>query len=110
MSEEYERPNTRSRAQAAPGLLNIPSAETYGRRSPIRSPTHVDNIVANLFSYEPAASNMADIDALREQLRAEIRAEFRNETAAAAARDPDAIKRRLELPPFDKSNIDIWIK
>ena len=57
--------------------------------------------------------NMAtqeQLDALRQELRAELRAEMRNETAAAAAQVPDAIKRKPEIPAFDKKNIDNWIR
>ena len=63
---------------------------------------------------EPAQIiNMAtqeQLDALRQELRAELRAEMRNETAAAAAQVPDAIKRKPEIPAFDKKNIDNWIR
>ena len=48
--------------------------------------------------------------AIRDELRNEIRAEFRMETAAAAASIPDAIKRKPEIPQFDKDNIDVWIR
>ena len=48
--------------------------------------------------------------AIRDELRNEIRAEFRNETAAAAAQIPDAIRRKPEIPNFDKDHIEIWIK
>ena len=47
---------------------------------------------------------------LRNELRDEVRAEFRNETAAAAATIPDAIRRKPEIPPFDKAHVEIWIK
>ena len=50
------------------------------------------------------------IAAIRDELRNEIRAEFRNETAAAAAQIPDAIRRKPEIPNFDKDHIEIWIK
>ena len=63
---------------------------------------------------EPAQTvNMAtqeQLDALRQELRNELRAEMRNETAAAAAQVPDAIKRKPEIPAFDKKNIDNWIR
>ena len=35
---------------------------------------------------------------------------MRNETAAAAATVPDAIKRKPEIPAFDKKNVDHWIR
>ena len=47
---------------------------------------------------------------LRNELRNEVRNEFRNETAAAAAAIPDAIRKKPEIPPFDKAHVDIWIK
>merc|ERR1711951_45899 len=50
------------------------------------------------------------LDAIREQLRREVRAEFRNETAAAAAAIPDAIRKKPEIPPFDKAHVEIWVK
>ena len=50
------------------------------------------------------------LDAIRDSLRNEIRAEMRNETAAAAAQVPDAIKRKPEIPAFDKKNVDHWIR
>ena len=50
------------------------------------------------------------LTALRNELREEIRAELRRETAAAAAQIPDAIKRKPEIPQFDKENIDVWIR
>ena len=57
--------------------------------------------------------NMAteeQLAAIREQLRNEIRAEVRNESAAAAAATPDAIKRKPEIPQFDKENVEVWIR
>ena len=47
---------------------------------------------------------------LRDELRSEVRNELRNETAAAAAAVPDAIRKKPEIPPFDKTHIDIWIR
>ena len=58
-------------------------------------------------------TNMAteeQLAAIREQLRAEMRAEVRNESAAAAAATPDAIKRKPEIPQFDKENVEVWIR
>ena len=50
------------------------------------------------------------LQAIRDELRREIRAEFHGEAAAAAAHIPDAIKRKPEIPPFDKKHIDNWIR
>ena len=47
---------------------------------------------------------------LRNELRSEIRAELRYEAAAAGAAIPDAIKRKPEIPAFDKNHIDHWIR
>ena len=47
---------------------------------------------------------------LRDELRLEVRAELRTETAAAAAAVPDAIRKKPEIPPFDKAHVDIWVK
>ena len=52
----------------------------------------------------------AQLAAIRDELRNEIRNEFRAEAAAAAAGVPDAIRRKPEIPAFDKSHIDIWIR
>ena len=57
--------------------------------------------------------NMAteeQLAAIRDQLRAEMRAEVRNESVAAAAATPDAIKRKPEIPQFDKENVEVWIR
>ena len=48
--------------------------------------------------------------AIRDELRREIRAELRNETAAAAATIPDAIRRKPDIPSFDKEHVEIWLK
>ena len=50
------------------------------------------------------------LQAIREELRNELRAELRNEAVATAAQVPDAIKRKPEIPPFDKKQIDNWIR
>ena len=50
------------------------------------------------------------LDAIRDELRQQMRAELRNEAAAAGAQVPDAIKRKPEIPAFDKNNVDHWIR
>ena len=60
--------------------------------------------------FENAMATEEQLTALREQLRREVRAELRNETAAAAAGIPDAIRKKPEIPPFDKAHVEIWIK
>ena len=52
----------------------------------------------------------AQLAEIREQLRDEVRREVRNETAAAAAAIPDAVRRKPEIPAFNKEHIEIWIK
>ena len=47
---------------------------------------------------------------LRNELRVEVRNEFRHEAAAAAASIPDSIRKKPEIPPFDKAHVDIWVK
>ena len=52
----------------------------------------------------------AQLAAIREELRNEMRAEMRNEAAASVATIPDAIKRKPEIPAFDKKHVDHWIR
>ena len=52
----------------------------------------------------------AQLAAIHDELRNEIRNEIRAETVAAAAGTPDAIRRKPEIPAFDKAHIDIWIR
>ena len=47
---------------------------------------------------------------IREQLRNKVRRKVRNETTAAAAAIPDAVRRKPEIPAFNKEHIEIWIK
>ena len=60
--------------------------------------------------FDNAMATEAQLAALREQIRNEVRAEVRNETASAAAAIPDAIRKKPEIPPFDKAHVEIWIK
>ena len=88
-----------------------------------RSPSPVPVGANNAFNFPAAApepgqfidarNNMAtpeQLAAIRDELRNEIRAEFRNETAAAAAQIPDAIRRKPDIPSFDKHHVEIWLK
>ena len=75
-----------------PGVFNFPTEALPGQFNDTMSATE------------------EQLEALREQIRNEVRAEVRNETAAAAAAIPDAIRRKPEIPPFDKSHVEIWIK
>ena len=79
-------------AAPPPGVFNFP---------PPASPGQFDNAMA---------ATEEQLAVLREQIRNEVRAEVRNETAAAAAGIPDAIRRKPEIPPFDKNHVEIWIK
>ena len=76
-----------------PGVFNFPPAPT-----PVRE------------QFDDAMATEEQLAALREQIRSEVRAEFRNETAAVAAAIPDAIRKKPEIPPFDKNHVEIWIK
>ena len=117
---DASRPNTRSQ-----GLLKAPGVA--GRAAHIRSRTPSPANPGREQRFFPASptetegeqffdatgsnpeDNMAtpeQLAALREQIRSEMRAEFRNEAAAAAAQVPDAIKRKPEIPAFDKEHID----
>ena len=60
--------------------------------------------------FNNAMATEEQLQALRDQIRNEVRAEIRNETAVAAAGIPDAIRRKPEIPPFDKTHVEIWIK
>ena len=76
-----------------PGVFNFPPAP-----SPVRD------------QFQNAMATEEQLEALRQQIRNEVRAEFRNETAAAAAAIPDAIRKKPEIPPFDKAHVEIWLK
>ena len=69
-----------------------------------------DALSFDITSSAPTMATAAQLAMLREELRNEIRNEFRAEAAAAAAGTPDAIRRKPEIPPFDKAHIDIWIR
>ena len=49
------------------------------------------------------------LQAIKEQLREEMRAEMMG-SALSAARDPDVIRKKPEIPAFDKQHVDIWIR
>ena len=90
--EETNEPNTRSRAAARHALALAVRAD----RS--RSPAH------------PTMATPEQLAAIREELRAELRREIRAETTATAAAIPDAIRRKPEIPQFDREHIDVWIR
>ena len=107
------RPTTRSQSEVDPCLLAPPLTSFRRRRSPtreerLRSPHNVEEEAELIFRFDMATPEQ--LAALREELRAEIRNELRVGTAASAARDPDVIKRKPEIPTFDKEHVDYWIK
>ena len=114
----------RAAARDQRNLLQLPThglgrADIIRSRSPSPAPAAQQN-----FNFPPQqavpeedqfvdAVNMAtpeQLNEIREQLRDEVRREIRNETTAAAAAIPDAIKRKPEIPAFNKDHIEIWIK
>ena len=114
----------RAAARDQRNLLQLPThglgrADLIRSRSPSPAPAAQQN-----FNFPPQqaapeedqfvdAVNMAtpeQLDEIREQLRDEVRREIRIETTAAAAAIPDAIKRKPEIPAFNKDHIEIWIK
>ena len=117
-----------NRAAARDRLRNLVVPVPVGRADRLRSRTPSPVNPGSFFPRTPAtpasdqffdasdqtaSSAMAtpeQLAALREQLRNEVRAEFRNEAAATAAQIPDAIRRKPEIPSFDKDHIEIWIK
>ena len=102
LADRRDRIRSRSPSPAPQGASNYPS-------TPKRSAEDIEN---EQFQ-DALAFNMASpaqLAAIRDELRNEIRNEFRAEAAAAAAGIPDAIRRRPEIPAFDKSHIDIWIR
>ena len=101
MSDEF--PVNRSKTSNLTVPLTRHQAQLQARRSPSPSPTSNTQ-----FSFDMATP--AQLAAIRDELRNEIRNEVRAEAAAAAAGTPDAIRRKPEIPAFDKSHIDIWIR
>ena len=86
---------SRSPSPVGPGFFNFPQPATQTQ------PGQFEN--ANMATQE-------QLDAIRDELRAQMRAELRNEAAAAGAQIPDAIKRKPEIPAFDKAHVDHWIR
>ena len=107
------RATTRSQSESNPNLLAPPLDSFRRRRLPtrverLRSPNNFEEEVGLRFTFEMATPEQ--IAAIRDELRNEIRAEFRNEAAAAAAQIPDAIRRKPDIPSFDKQHVEIWLK
>ena len=97
---DVPRPATRSQSQIVPGLLNVPTTSTNGRRTPARSPTRIDEQVASFFAHPDEAMATFTQDDIDRITQAAVQAAL---TAASKPRKP-------ELPPFDKRNIEIWTK
>ena len=89
------RSRSPSPAAAAPGTFNFP---------PIVNPPEEDQFQNAIMATDE------QLAAIREELRNEMRAQMRNEAAASAATIPDAIKRKPEIPSFDKTHVEHWIR
>ena len=89
---------SRSPSPVVPGHFNFPPP-------PQPEPQQFDNATALV---EMATDEQ--LAAIRDELRLEMRRELRAETMAAAAGTPDAIRRKPEIPAFDKDHIEIWIR
>ena len=94
---------SRSPSPATPGTFGFPSPS----RREIQEEQFRDALAFNSSATMATPEQLA---AIRDELRNEIRREFRQENAAAAAGTPDAIKRKPEIPPFDKEHVDVWIR
>ena len=112
-AEEREERHRRRQAQQdqaeQPQHLSIPPGIT---RRHNRSPSPLSNQEPQFFAASSGVTmaSQEQLNAIKEQLRAEMRAEMRLDTAYAAARDPDTLKKKPEIPPFDKKFVDIWIR
>ena len=99
-----ERIRSRSPSPAPGVSVNVPPAPKQSSRE------IEDDQFLDALSFGSNMATSAQLAAIRDQLRDEIRAELRVEAAASAATIPDAIRRKPEIPPFDKKHIDIWIR
>ena len=92
------RSRSPSPALRAPGIFNFP---------PQQQQVEADQFVD---ASDTTMATEEQLEAIREQLRNEVRREVRNEATAAAAAIPDAVRRKPEIPAFNKEHIEIWIK
>ena len=92
---------SRSPSPIAPGVFNFPQVAQLPEGDQFEDPRPEQNI--NMATQE-------QLDAIRDELRQQMRAELRNEAAASGAQIPDAIKRKPEIPAFDKKQVDHWIR
>ena len=97
---------SRSPSPTAPGSFNFPPPPKKSARE-LEEEQFRDARTFNMATPEQLA---AIREQLRDELRTEVRNEIRNETAVAAASVPDAIRKKPEIPPFDKAHVEIWIK
>ena len=111
-----DRIRSRSPSPSSPGTFQFPPSAAAPKRSAsdIQEEQFRDALSLSIPARnDPPTTGMAtpeQIAAIRDQLRSEIRAEFRSEAAAAAASIPDAIRRKPDIPTFDKQHIEIWLK
>ena len=97
---------SRSPSPSTPGTFTFPPPPPKKSNSEVEEEQFLDALSFN----QNAMATPEQLQAIRDELRNEIRAEFRSEAAAAAAQVPDAIKRKPEIPPFDRKHIDNWIR
>ena len=94
---------SRSPSPNAPGVFNFPEVAQLPEGDQFEDARPEQANVLNMATQE-------QLDAIRDELRQQMRAELRNEAAATGAQIPDAIKRKPEIPAFDKKQVDHWIR
>ena len=100
----------------SPSPSAIGTAPTFNfPQPPKRSSAEIeDDQFKDALSHHSTMATPEQLAAIRDELRNELRSEFRSElrveAAIAGAGIPDAIKRRPEIPTFDKAHINHWIR
>ena len=94
---------SRSPSPIAPGVFNFPQVAQLPEGDQFENARAEQANILNMATQE-------QLDAIRDELRQQMRAELRNEAAASGAQIPDAIKRKPEIPAFDKKQVDHWIR
>ena len=111
--DSSSRPTTRSQQGHLVPPLEQHNCRAFGLgRGRSRSPSPAAAVGAqfNFPSSTPATmATEEQLRALKDQLREEMRSELLG-SALSAVGDPAVIKRRPEIPAFDKQHIDIWIR
>ena len=110
--EDDNRRNTRSQ----PGNLVPPLQRHRGLglgRGRSRSPSPAA-ATPGQFTYpaandETTMASAEQLQAIKDQLREEMRSELL-QPVLSVARDPDVIRKKPEIPAFDKQHVDIWIR